>query len=94
MSEAKPDDKPYHSKSEMRRIEHMKKADDKPVFAADEKLRAELASAKAEIEKLRKTLEKIGEMECPYGEGGCDSDEKRGVAWQALENERKNNGHR
>ena len=26
----KPDDKPYHSKSEMRRIEHMKKADDKP----------------------------------------------------------------
>ena len=64
------------------------------VFAADEKLRAELAAAKAEIEKLRKTLEKIGEMECPYGEGGCDSDEKRGVAWQALENERKNNGHR
>jgi len=39
---------------------------------------------KSELDKLVAALEKISEMECPYGEGGCDSDAKRRIAWEAL----------
>lgn len=33
---------------------------------------------------LAEALDKIGDMECPYGEGGCDSNKKRNRAWVAL----------
>lgn len=55
--------------------------DDWELFKAEHVITHEL-QAKLDIAKA--ALEKISEMDCPYGEGGCDSDKKRNVAWSAL----------
>lgn len=44
-----------------------------------------IASLQAKLDIAVEALEKISNMECSYGEGGCDSQDKRRVAWDILD---------